>query len=89
MEEAPEVLIPRVPSSLDASKINQLYNLGTLNIQHLKSKVSYVWPDNENEEQKLRQEKWLLGGYMVYKDWQESSGETWYASRPEQSCSSN
>jgi hypothetical protein len=37
MEEASEVNVPQDPSSLDAPKINELYNLGT---QYLKSKVS-------------------------------------------------
>ena len=59
MEEAPQVSIPRDPSSLDAPKIKQLYNGGT---QYLKSKVSYIWPDggDENEEHNTRREKWLV-----------------------------
>jgi hypothetical protein len=47
MEKAPGVSVPRDPSSLDAPKINQLYEVGT---QHLKAQVSYLWPDNEDEE---------------------------------------
>jgi len=59
MEEAPQVSIPRDPSSLDAPKIKQLYDGGT---QHLKSKVSYIWPDggDENEEHNTRREKWSV-----------------------------
>jgi hypothetical protein len=62
MEEAPAVSIPRDPSSLDAPKINQLYNFGT---QHLKSKVSYIWPDNENEEQSSRRDKWSVSTWST------------------------
>jgi hypothetical protein len=58
MEEAPQVSIPRDPSSLDAPKINELYNRGT---QHLKSKFSYIWPGgDDNEEHKTRREKWSV-----------------------------
>jgi regulator of replication initiation timing len=58
MEEAPQVSTPRDPSSLDAPKINQLCDRGT---QHLKSIVSYIWPDgDDNEQLNARREKWSV-----------------------------
>ena len=61
-EAAPGVSIPRDPSTLDAPKINQLYLVAT---EHLKSKISYIWPGNENEEQRSRQEKWLVATWST------------------------
>jgi hypothetical protein len=57
MEEAPGVSIPQDLLLLDAPKIEELYHLGT---EKLKSKVSYIWPVNENKEQRSQREKWSV-----------------------------
>jgi hypothetical protein len=63
MEEAPQVSMPRDPSSLDAPKINQLCDRGT---QHLKSIVSYIWPNgDDNEQLNARREKWSVATWSL------------------------
>jgi hypothetical protein len=51
MEEAPGLAMSSDPSLLHATTITELYTLGTDN---LKSKVSYIWPGNESQDQRLQ-----------------------------------
>jgi hypothetical protein len=62
MEEASGLAIPCDLSSLDATTITELYTLGT---ENLKSKVSYIWPGNESQDQRLRQEKWSVATWST------------------------
>jgi hypothetical protein len=62
MEEAPGLAIGRDPSSLDATTITALYTLGT---DYLKSKVSYIWPGNESQDQTSRREKWSVSTWST------------------------